>query len=129
MSLTITTSRTVREEKTLRVPTSWGMFSGKGDKRITAIAEEAVGRIEKLAEESKFGPTKKEIRAELTRMVTKWVRMWSTKTYPESSDTAVRGAVGSFTERLAEASGAFTRFGARDAWDEAYTAAQRKVRS
>lgn len=130
MALTYRTSRQVTEEKTLRIPTEWGMFSSQGNKRITQIAQEASDRIEKLCAEAKYGcPSKKDVRQELVRMLTKWVRMWDTKTYPESSDSAVRDGIGWFTDKLAVASGAFSKFDTSSLWYEVYDEAQQNVRS
>ena len=129
MSLSYTTKRTETEERKLTVGNDWGMFSSRGNSRIQEIFDEAYGRIEELVDESKFGrASKDDVRDELTRCLKKYVRLWGTKTYPESADTAVRERVLGFAERLAEASGAFDRFGARDAVDEAYRRAQREVR-
>lgn len=128
MSLTYTTTQTETKEREVRVSDHWGMFSGRGNKRIQSIFEEAVKRIEALCEIQEYGsPSKQEVHDELTRCLKKYVRLWDTKTYPESSDTAVRNQVLGFAEKLAAASGAFSRYGSRDAVDEAYTRAQREV--
>jgi len=130
MGLSYTTTKQVETKHELRVPSKWGMFTPRGNKRITKIATEAKERIEKLCAESRFNrASKPDVRSELVRMVKKYIRLHGTKTYPESSDTAVRNAVASFVERLAEASGAYDSFDAHGLWYEIRNEASQQIRN
>ena len=105
MVLAYKTKQTVKEKKTLVVPSKWGMFTKRGNKRMTEIAQEAADRVEKLVDEAKYRPSRNSMKDELERMFRKYKRLWDTKTYPESGDTSVRNSIRSFGERLAKAAG------------------------
>ena len=108
-------------EELLRVPHRWGMFTSQGNKRLAQIAQEAHDKIEALC--ASGAPHGSAVRAVLLVYLVKWVKLWGTKTYGESADTAVRECVGDFHDALWSAAG----FGS-DIWDEHYDEAQRRVR-
>lgn len=124
MPLQYTTTRVQRvtEEKTLEVSKRWGMFSSKGNKRLTQIAQAAHDKVEALC--AKGSPRGSEIRKVLLQYLVDWVKLWRTKTYGEASDTSVRESVGDFHDNLWYAAGMLG-----DApWDEHYDEAQSLVR-
>ena len=121
MPLTITRTHVVRETKTetLNVPTRWGMFTSKGNKRLTQIAQKAYNKLEALVN-SDHGVRGSDVREVLLQYLVAWVKLWDTKTYGEAADTAVRECVGDFHDTLWYAAGV-----PGDApWEEHYDEAQ-----
>jgi len=116
MALTITTTKVkkVTETKALDVPQRWGMFTAKGNRRLTTIAQRAYSKVEKLCADSQ--PLGNEVRAVLLQYLVDWVKLWSVQSYQEASDTDVREQVGDFHDTLWYAAGM-----QGDApWDEHY---------
>jgi len=118
--------KTVTEERQLKVPTRWGMYTSKGNKRLTAIAQKAYDKIEKLVGESAYGVSEHKVRPILVAYIVSWIRAGNSKSYGEASDTDVREQVGSFHDRLyTVATG--DDFGASDAWERHLEEAYAKV--
>jgi len=90
------------EDKVVRVPTEWGMFNSRGNKRITQLAQRAHDKMEKLQGGDRYW-TPREVRKVLVSYLVSWLRLGYTKTYSEAGDTAVRESVGSFHDVLWEA--------------------------
>ena len=73
----------------------WSMFTSKGNKRITTLAEkflEQLGDIEQanIEDFKKYGK----------EFMVSWKKLWGTKTYGESGDTAVREMIFGFIEQV-----------------------------
>lgn len=126
MTLTIKKTRTRIERETteveLTVPTQWGMFSDKGNKRISQIAQKAYDSIASLCAGGRPYPSA--VRVVLLEFLMEWVKLWRTKTYGEASDTDVREQVGNFHDSLWYAAG----MDGEAPWEEHYDEAQMRVR-
>jgi len=105
-----TVTTTVEGRKPLTVPTKWGMFTSAGNKRLTDIATEAMGRITALVIADKTSADN--VTKVLVTMLYKWYRMSDSKSYREAADTAVRECIGDFHDKLFEAATGQTT------WDE-----------
>ena len=105
-----------KKERELRVPDHWSMFTSKGNKRMKAMDQKAYDAIEKLAQAHEYGIPDYKARPILVKYLVEWLRLQGTKTYGESSDTAVRESVGDFHDKLYIAAGG-SQFDANDAWE------------
>ena len=72
-----------------RIPSDWGMFSGDGNRSLTAKAEGLIKKLEKAISPSQVDNA-------LKAYLRSYRRMSSTKTMSEASDTAVREGVWGF---------------------------------
>jgi len=113
-------------ERELKPYERWGMFTSKGNKRLKAIAQDAIDKLEKAKEKEGRVSTQKR-RQVLVTYIVKWLRMQRTKSYGEAGDTAVREVVGDFHDKLYEATGG-SRFDAMDAWERHLEEAYERVR-
>ena len=84
------------------IPTNWAMFSAKGDKRMTQMAQKAYDKMVALvALNSATGISAKK-RKVLFWYLVDYERVCNSKTYGEAADTAVREGVWSFFNTLAQ---------------------------
>lgn len=117
MTLTYETENEAREvvECTVEPYDNWGMFTDEGNKRITAIAQDAMNALESAL--SKNGSiSSNERRQILVAYLVEWLRLGDTKKHIEARDTEVREVVGDFHDKLYAAAGG-DYFEAVEAWD------------
>jgi hypothetical protein len=99
-------------EKTVTVPSEWGMFSSAGNRSLKKKAEGLVAKIEKADSRSKMASA-------FLAYFKAWRRMADTKTMSEAGDTAVRESVWCFACNVGMAVG-FDSYRLDEIWEESY---------
>lgn len=87
-----------REERELKAPKHWGMFTSAGNSSLRKKAERLIFKLERLE-------TKQQKQNALLAFLRSYRRMGDTKTMREADDTEVRECVWSFFEKACMASG------------------------
>lgn len=117
--------RTITEKTTervpLTVPRSFSMYTAAGNARLRKLAESAMAEVEAVQRDETS------VKRVLVKFLTKWDLLSDTKSFGEAADTAVRGAVGNFHDRLAVASGHWDEFDTYDLWERHRDAAYGKA--
>ena len=94
-------------EEEVTIPDHWGMFTSKGNKRITTLATRLYNAIDNP--DLSIG---KKVDA-LHKFHADWEKMSQYESYGEASDTAVRECVGAFHDEMADQIG----IDGDDLWD------------
>lgn len=81
----------------IKIFKDWGMSTTQGNERLTKLAQDYIDNLGDLSQ-----ITIEQFKTASTNYVKSWKKLWNTKTYPESSNTAVRELILNFVEKIGQ---------------------------